>query len=34
MRFSVAMVLSYLLLALSFFFCVMVLLKFEFNINI
>jgi uncharacterized membrane protein YidH (DUF202 family) len=34
MRFSVAMVLSYLLLALSFFLGFMVLLKFEFNINI
>lgn len=34
MRFSVAMVLSYLLLALSFFLGVMVLVKFEFNLNI
>lgn len=34
MRFSVALVLSYLLLALSFFLGFMVLLKFEFNVNI
>lgn len=34
MRFSVALVLSYLLLALSFFLGIMVLLKFEFNVNI
>jgi uncharacterized membrane protein YidH (DUF202 family) len=34
MRFSVAMVLSYLLLALSFFLGFMVLLKFEFNLDI
>jgi len=34
MRFSVAMVLSYLLLALSFFLGFMVLLKFEFNVDI
>lgn len=34
MRFSVALVLSYLLLALSFFLGFMVLLKFEFNVNV
>jgi len=34
MRFSVAMVLSYLLLALSFSLGLMVLMKFEFNVNI
>jgi len=34
MRFSVAMVLSYLLLALSFFLGFMVLLKFEFNLDL
>lgn len=34
MRFSVAMVLSYLLLALSFSLGLMVLVKFEFNANI
>jgi uncharacterized membrane protein YidH (DUF202 family) len=34
MRFSVAMVLSYLLLALSFFLGFMVLLKFEFNFDL
>lgn len=34
MRFSVALVLSYLLLALSFFLGFMVLLKFEFHVNV
>ena len=34
MSFSVALVLSYLLLALSFFLGFMVLLKFEFNVNV
>ncbi len=34
MRFSVALVLSYLLLALSFFLGFMVLIKFEFNVNV
>jgi len=34
MRFSVALVLSYLLLALSFFLGFMVLIKFKFNVNV